>query len=81
MTATELLLSRLPNARRNGKGWLVRCPAHEDRRPSLSIAEGDDGRALVKCHAGCPLESIMAAVGLGVIVKIKSPRKAVRNGR
>jgi hypothetical protein len=42
----------------------ARCPAHEDRDPSLSVAEGVDGRALVYCHAGCPPERVVAALGL-----------------
>ena len=42
----------------------MQCPAHEDRKPSLSITEGDDGRALVKCHAGCTAEAVCDAVGL-----------------
>jgi KaiC/GvpD/RAD55 family RecA-like ATPase len=33
--------------------WLAPCPYHEDKSPSLSIGEGDDGRVLVHCHAGC----------------------------
>jgi len=64
MTPFELVLSRLPHAKRNGKNWAARCPAHEDTRPSLSITEGDDGGALVFCHAGCPVEAITAALGL-----------------
>jgi hypothetical protein len=62
----ELVLSKLPDAKRNGKGWSARCPAHDDRRPSLSITEGDDGRALICCHAdkGCTPEAIVAALGL-----------------
>ncbi len=36
-------------------------PAHEDQNPSLSISEGDDGRALLKCHAGCATEDVVAA--------------------
>jgi Protein of unknown function (DUF3987) len=67
MTPVERLLSKLPDAKRAGKGWSARCPAHEDRRASLSIGEGDDGRALVKCHAGCKPDSICAAVGLRVV--------------
>src|SRR5438094_550718 len=32
---------------------MARCPAHDDREPSLSIREGDHGKVLVCCHAGC----------------------------
>jgi hypothetical protein len=66
MTPVERLLSKLPDAKQTGKGWLARCPAHEDRRASLSVGEGDDGRALVKCHAGCQVDAICAAVGMRV---------------
>jgi hypothetical protein len=40
------------------------CPAHDDDRPSLSIAEGDDGRALLICYAGCPTTDVVEALGL-----------------
>jgi len=66
MNPVELVLSKLPGAKRNGKGWHARCPAHDDRRPSLSIAEGDDGRALINCHAGCTPQAIVEAVGLNL---------------
>jgi len=66
MTPVERLLSTLPDVKQAGKGWSARCPAHEDRRASLSIAEGNDGRALVMCHAGCKLDAICAAVGLRI---------------
>ncbi|TVQ32987.1 MAG: DUF3987 domain-containing protein [Phycisphaeraceae bacterium] len=49
---------------RSGQGWSARCPAHDDRKPSLSISTGDDGRALLKCHAGCAFPDIVAAIGL-----------------
>src|SRR5262249_30173300 len=64
MTPVETLLAKLPGAKRAGNGWSARCPAHDDRRASLSIAQGDDGTALVKCHAGCDASAILAAVGL-----------------
>lgn len=67
MTPVRRLLSRLADASQAGKGWSARCPAHEDRRASLSISEGDDGRALVKCHAGCAVDAVCAAVGLRVV--------------
>jgi hypothetical protein len=57
------LLSRL-DAKRVGGGWQARCPAHDDRTPSLSLGEGDDGRILLKCHAGCAAGQIVAALGL-----------------
>jgi hypothetical protein len=64
MTPFENLLARLPGARRAGNGWSARCPAHDDRRASLSIAEGGDGTVLLKCHAGCSTAAVLAAVGL-----------------
>lgn len=67
MTPVERLLAKLPDAKQAGKGWSARCPAHEDRRASLSIGEGEDGRALVKCHAGCTVDAVCAAVGLRVV--------------
>jgi hypothetical protein len=55
----------LVRAQRIGAGrWKARCPAHNDRSPSLSIREGDDGRVLVLCRAGCSLDSILAALKL-----------------
>ena len=68
-TPTEKFLKSLyqtagNKARRNGKGWSARCPAHEDQRPSLSVSECDDGRTLVWCHAGCTVNAIRDAVGL-----------------
>ena len=39
--------------RRSGRGYLTRCPAHDDREASLSISDGDNGLPVVFCHAGC----------------------------
>jgi len=64
MTPVELVLSKLADAKRKGSGWQARCPAHEDHRPSLSISEGDDGRALLICRAGCRTENIVKAMGI-----------------
>jgi len=62
--AVERVLAKLPDAKRNGTGWIARCPAHDDRKPSLSISEGDDGRALLHCHAGCDIADVVVAMGL-----------------
>ena len=48
----------------NGNGCTRRCPAHDDQTPSLSVSEGDDGRVLLHCHAGCTVDAICTAVGL-----------------
>jgi hypothetical protein len=57
------LVSRL-HARRSGNGWKAKCPAHDDREPSLSIGEGADGRVLLNCHAGCDVDSICASLNI-----------------
>src|ERR1700737_3378329 len=57
------ILGQLANVRKSGSGWNARCPAHEDKRNSLSITEGSDGRILVKCFANCTFEKICAAKG------------------
>ena len=51
-------LARALNARRVGSCWMARCPAHEDRDPSLSIREVD-GKILLHCHAGCPQQNVI----------------------
>jgi hypothetical protein len=43
-----------------------RRPAHDDRHASLSIGQGDGGKVLLHCHAGCSVEDVCAAIGLRV---------------
>lgn len=43
--------------------WLAKCPAHDDRKRSLSVGEGREG-VLLKCHAGCSVDAICAALSL-----------------
>ncbi len=47
--------------KRTGSGWIVRCPAHEDRNPSLSLSDGKSG-PLWHCHAGCSQDAVTAAL-------------------
>lgn len=61
----ERVLSRLDHVRKlSTPGWSARCPAHHDRHPSLSIGVGKDGRVLCHCHAGCPPQRVVEALGL-----------------
>lgn len=62
----EAFLARLQGVRHNGSGWQARCPAHEDRSPSLSVSEGRDGRVLLHCFSGCSAESVCAALQIRV---------------
>jgi hypothetical protein len=60
---TSGALAALLKARPTGRGqWQAQCPAHPDRSPSLSIRDGQDGRVLVHCFAGCTLEQILVAL-------------------
>jgi hypothetical protein len=57
------ILGRLKSVRRSGRGWTARCPAHEDKQASLSVNHCDS-KWLLKCHAGCGFDTIVAALGL-----------------
>ena len=50
---TAEILARVLGGRRTGNHWMAPCPTHEDREPSLSIRDSDNGKVLVHCHAGC----------------------------
>jgi hypothetical protein len=62
----SLEIARLANARTTSNGWIARCPAHDDRLPSLSIREGRGGRTVLHCHAGCDAGAIVLALGLSL---------------
>lgn len=67
MPPLNQLLQRLELVKKSGSGFCARCPVHDDRSPSLSIKEGDDGRILMHCHAGCPPQEVVAALGLTML--------------
>src|SRR5262245_22941529 len=51
--------------RSNSSGFTCLCPAHDDRqRPSLSVGEGEDGKVLFRCFAGCTFDAIAEAFGV-----------------
>lgn len=68
-----------------GKKCTACCPAHDDRHPSLSVTEADDGRALLKCNTGCTTEDVVSSLGLSMAdlfkpdaTRKKDPPKAAR---
>jgi putative DNA primase/helicase len=62
MTAAELV--RELKAKRTSAGWIARCPAHDDQRESLAIGDGENGKLLLHCFAGCEFDAILKAAGI-----------------
>lgn len=46
----------------NVNGYLVQCPAHDDKVASLSISPGDRTAMVMYCHAGCSYEEIKRGI-------------------
>lgn len=61
----QRLLDLVDGVRATGSGtWMARCPAHDDRRPSLAVREMGDGTLLLHCFGGCNAHEVVAAIGL-----------------
>lgn len=59
MTAAEIAYHL--HGRKSGTGYMARCPAHDDKNPSLSLRAAD-GKLLVHCHAGCDQRTVIGAL-------------------
>lgn len=74
------LIARLDGVKRTGSGrWIARCPGHDDKSPSLSIRELDDGRILLHDFAGCDVEQILDAAGLTFDALF--PERSIEHGK
>ena len=62
MSTAQTIAQGLELAKRYGDHWIACCPVHDDRTPSLSISDSDDGRVLVHCHAGCDQRAVIEAL-------------------
>lgn len=63
--SAHALVERLQGVRPSGAGrWVAKCPAHQDRSPSLSIKALQDGTILLHDFGGCSPSDVLAAVGL-----------------
>lgn len=69
----QAILSRLERVRRSGGQWIARCPAHDDKTPSLSVHE-ENGRVLLHCFAGCTVESICVSLRIKTADLFSEPR-------
>lgn len=62
----EKILDRLDGVRQTSSHkWVARCPSHDDKSPSLSLAEVDD-RILIHCFGGCDVTDVVAAIDLNL---------------
>jgi putative DNA primase/helicase len=59
---TAEIIGKALGGRKVGGAWTARCPAHDDHRPSLSIRDAEENKVLVRCHAGCGQERVIAAL-------------------
>jgi hypothetical protein len=64
MTPVENLISRLDKVKGRNGSWTARCPAHADKGPSLAVREGEDGRVLLHCFAGCETANVLGSIGM-----------------
>jgi putative DNA primase/helicase len=63
MTMDAAELAKALGGRRYGaRQWQARCPAHDDRDPSLSITESREGVTLIHCFAGCEQGAVIDAL-------------------
>src|SRR4029077_3161548 len=76
MSAAEI--AHALGGRKAGGGWTARCPAHDDRTPSLSIRDADDGKVLIRCHAGCDQEQVIATLRSRGLWTESGPRRFKR---
>lgn len=60
------LLARLEGVQHHGNGVRCICPGCGGKSRKLSLTQGDDGRVLLHCFAGCSPHDVLAAVGLTV---------------
>lgn len=76
----QTLLERLDRPKQTGQNvWQARCPAHEDRLPSLRIKLTDDDHILIHCFAGCGAVDVMAALGMSLSDLYPEKRKDSRS--
>ena len=60
----ELVLTRLEVSSERDGQYECRCPAHDDQKASLGVREGDDGKVILYCQAGCDTRDVVNSLGL-----------------
>lgn len=74
----DAVLHRLDRVKRTAPDkWIALCPAHDDKRPSLSVKQADDGKVLLKCWSGCSAQAITEALGLSLADLFPGDRRSL----
>jgi putative DNA primase/helicase len=76
---TAKAIANALGGRKVGVGWMARCPAHDDRKSSLSIRDSRDGKVLVRCHAGCEQAQVITALAARDLWTESKPRRFTRS--
>jgi len=71
-------IAKALGGRKAGGCWTAQCPAHDDRTPSLSIRDADHGKVLLRCHAGCDQEKVIATLQSRGLWPEKGSRRITR---
>lgn len=76
-------ITRALGGKWHGRYGMAMCPAHDNKNtPALSLADGEDGKLLVTCHAGCdPVDVLRAINGRGLGMEDIHPRPAPRQDK
>ena len=63
----EFIARHLQKPSGSGTRWTACCPAHDDKKPSLSLRDEGD-RVLWRCHTGCTQDAVRQALkSLGLL--------------
>jgi len=61
----ENILSKLDKVKKAHRGYKACCPVHNDKNPSMTITETDDGKVLAHCFScGARGSDVVEALGL-----------------
>ena len=79
MTAQEI--TKALGGQWHGDSGMARCPAHEDKTPSLSVRNGDGDKLLTHCFSGCPPAAVWGALQDRGLVEQAQGRPGEKNRR
>lgn len=61
----ENILRKLDKVKKAHRGYKACCPVHNDKNPSMTITESDDGKVLIHCFScGARGTDVVEALGL-----------------